>query len=239
MDLQAYRKKYSGLSQRDVRRLIETEPSFKSETEDLYRRYFHASLNKRCPDCWMDAFILLIKSNIDQLMKQEKSQFKLKAGALLRDALNPNDDSRLCSQANLTDELAIYHLRTNPSCARKFEVLPANWEDLVRDAEKAAEAPVNTEADKSPDEAVKAAEKAVKSAKTYVSACETNLRKAKEAGEAAAIEKRTAALEKAVAKFEAAKAEYEALVSKANPEGDQGDADKTNTEEGDGAEKQE
>ena len=213
MNLQDYRKKYSGLSQRDVRHLIESEPSFKSETEELYRRYFRTNLNKRCPDCWMDAFVLLVKTNIEQLMKQVKAQFKLKAGALLRDARNPNDDSRLCSQANLTDELAIYHLRTNPSCARKFEIMPDNWEELV-----------------------KAAEKALKSAKSYVSACETNLRKAKEAGDAALIEKKTAALEKAVAKFEAIKSEYEALVSEDNPDEAQKESDKTSSGEGDATE---
>ena len=236
MNLQDYRKKYSGLSQRDVRHLIESEPSFKSETEELYRRYFRTNLNKRCPDCWMDAFVLLVKTNIEQLMKQVKAQFKLKAGALLRDARNPNDDSRLCSQANLTDELAIYHLRTNPSCARKFEIMPDNWEELVKAAEKDAEAPQKDEGDKSPEQKVKAAEKALKSAKSYVSACETNLRKAKEAGDEDLIEKKTAALEKAVAKFEAIKSEYEALVGKDNPEEAQKDSDKTSSGEGDATE---
>lgn len=236
MNLQDYRKKYSGLSQRDVRHLIESEPSFKSETEELYRRYFRTNLNKRCPDCWMDAFVLLVKTNIEQLMKQVKAQFKLKAGALLRDARNPNDDSRLCSQANLTDELAIYHLRTNPSCARKFEIMPDNWEELVKAAEKDAEAPQKDKGDKSPEEKVKAAEKALKSAKSYVSACETNLRKAKEAQDEALIEKKTAALEKAVAKFEAIKSEYEALVSEDNPDEAQKESDKTSSGEGDATE---
>lgn len=236
MNLQDYRKKYSGLSQRDVRHLIESEPSFKSETEELYRRYFRTNLNKRCPDCWMDAFVLLVKTNIEQLMKQVKAQFKLKAGALLRDARNPNDDSRLCSQANLTDELAIYHLRTNPSCARKFEIMPDNWEELVKAAEKDAEEPQKDKGDKSPEEKVKTAEKALKSAKSYVSACETNLRKAKEAGDEALIEKKTAALEKAVAKFEAIKSEYEALVAKDNPDESQKESDKTSSGEGDATE---
>ena len=223
MDLQAFRKKYSGLSQRDARHLIETEPSFRNETEALYRHFFHADLNKKCPDCWMDAFIALIKTNIDKLMEQSKAQFKLKAGALLRDIINPNDDTKLCSRANLTDELAFYHLMSNPACIRKFEVYPADWEAQVNARfaapKKAAGAPSNTKADQTHEEKEKAAEKAVKSAKSRISACETNLRKATEAEDQELIDRRKASLDNALAKFENAKKAFEAIVGKPYEDG--------------------
>ena len=49
------------------------------------------------------------------------SRYKLKAGALLQAF---SDASKVCTNANLTDELAEYHLRINPACRKYFAVIP-------------------------------------------------------------------------------------------------------------------
>ena len=47
--------------------------------------------------------------------------YVLKAGVLLQAF---SDASKTCTNANLTDELAKFHLNRDPSCARFFAVLP-------------------------------------------------------------------------------------------------------------------
>jgi len=48
-------------------------------------------------------------------------KYVLKAGALLQAF---SDASKTCTNANLTNELAEWHLKNNPSCARYFAVMP-------------------------------------------------------------------------------------------------------------------
>jgi len=56
--------------------------------------------------------------------------FWLLAGALLQDTVNFDNDL-LCSNANITDDLALYHLKTNPNCRPLFQDLPDNVDELV------------------------------------------------------------------------------------------------------------
>jgi hypothetical protein len=57
-------------------------------------------------------------------------QFLLLAGALLQDVVNWDNDL-LCSNANITDDLALYHLKTNPNCRELFQELPENVGELI------------------------------------------------------------------------------------------------------------
>lgn len=63
-------------------------------------------------------------------MEKQKTEFHLLAGALLQDVENGNP-KYICSNANLTDELALYHLKTNPDCRRLFQGLPENVDALI------------------------------------------------------------------------------------------------------------
>lgn len=56
--------------------------------------------------------------------------FWLLAGALLQDSINQNIDI-CCSNANITDDLALYHLKTNPNCRDQFQELPENVDELI------------------------------------------------------------------------------------------------------------
>lgn len=61
---------------------------------------------------------------------ETKHNFWLLAGALLYDAVNFDNDL-LCSNANITDDLALYHLKTNPNCRHLFQTLPDNVDELI------------------------------------------------------------------------------------------------------------
>lgn len=173
MTIAEFRERYAGLDQKAVRHMIQTDATFKMEIENLYRKVFKTLLNGRCSDCTMDGYILLMKSNIDNLMAKQNTQFALRAGALLLDPENVNDNSKICSQANITDELALYHLAKNPSCRRKFIKLPDNVDELVAEyakklagnANKSPEGASNAESEQSIAEAEKVAEKATKPAR--------------------------------------------------------------------------
>lgn len=54
-------------------------------------------------------------------MKKEACKYQLKSGALL---IDPDDPTKNCTKFNLTNELAEYHLRRNPKCAKFFSAIP-------------------------------------------------------------------------------------------------------------------
>lgn len=78
----------------------------------------------------MDAYIQLVTLNIEKVMNTEKCEYRLRNGALLRDAVN-HDISFNCTNNNISNELALYHLKTNPGCKSKFEKLPKDYEKQV------------------------------------------------------------------------------------------------------------
>lgn len=128
--LEQFRERYRGINLTEVRRLIKDNADFRREVETLYVSTFHRRLNKGCTDCWLDAFVLLRKTPTEKLMAIKKRQFELRYGALLIDVVD-HDDKKMASAHNLTDELALYHLRTNPKCISKFTKYPDNWQEMA------------------------------------------------------------------------------------------------------------
>ena len=108
---------------------LKSDLALRSRIETLSRIYLHRTVSG-CNNCYCDAYLELIHLNIDKAMAQENSKFKLKAGALLRDVVN-HDISLTTTQHNLTDELALYHLKTHPEYAPLFEKLPKNWQKMA------------------------------------------------------------------------------------------------------------
>ena len=133
MTVEEYRNKYRGQTPAQVRRLASESPEFRAETEMLYRKVSGASMNKNCQECWVDAYAVVIKSDPAEAEKRAKRKFDLKAGALLIDR-KTGDNSKMCSMHNITDELALYHLRINPGCIRFFSRYPENWQELVAES---------------------------------------------------------------------------------------------------------
>ena len=130
MTIEEYKNKYRGQTQAQVRKLASESSEFRVETEMLYRKVSGSSLNKNCSECWVDAYAVIIKADTAESEKRAKRKFDLKAGALLIDRVK-GDNSKMCSMHNITDELALYHLRINPGCIRFFSRYPENWQELV------------------------------------------------------------------------------------------------------------
>jgi hypothetical protein len=104
---------------------VKSSIELKSEIKSLYRAIFNRSLSG-CSNCLTDALFEII--NTKNIM--DKLEYQLKAGALLKDIVN-GDSRKLASQKNLTKELALYHLATNPKCAGLFAKLPKDYKKEV------------------------------------------------------------------------------------------------------------
>lgn len=102
---------------------------FRREIEELTEYFLHRNVSG-CSNCYMDAYLELINLKIDLIMGVVTTDFRLSHGVLLRDVLN-NDISKNMTVHNTTDELALYHLKTNPDCAELFAELPEDWEERV------------------------------------------------------------------------------------------------------------
>lgn len=63
-------------------------------------------------------------------MECKPLEYLLPAGALLYDVVNM-DSARAMSNANIREELALYHLATNPGCEKQFSRLPEDWKERV------------------------------------------------------------------------------------------------------------
>lgn len=207
--IETFRERYSSLKYSEVKVRIQEEEAFRQEIESIYVAVTHRKLNKGCNDCWLDAFILLTKTNIEKLKSMGTRQFELKTGALLVD-VECGDNSKLASHHNLTDELALYHLATNPKCISKFAKYPENYEQLV--AEYIAANSASGEGDDEVNAMREALEDAVTKAKSAVSSAKKALTKAQkgaDAGKIAKAEERLAIAEESLEIAEKALEDFE------------------------------
>lgn len=94
------------------------DSELRTEVEWLTWHFLNRSVSG-CINCYTDAFFELLTIDKTTAMEKEKCVFHLRAGALLKD-IN-GDRSKMVTNANLTNELAIYHLQTNPNCRRFFD----------------------------------------------------------------------------------------------------------------------
>ena len=128
MTLDEYTAEYGGMKAAEVRSLIASSPAFRAETERIYYSIYRKRLNRSCGDCWLDAYILIMRGDREKQKNMIKKRYDLRAGAVLVD---PKDRTKTATTHNITDELAIHHLRIHPTCKRLFSVLPENWEEEV------------------------------------------------------------------------------------------------------------
>lgn len=108
---------------------VKTDAALRAEIEALAEHFLGRKVSG-CSNCYMDAYIELIHLSKQQIMAKENTHFHLKAGVLLHDVVNYEVKKNM-TNANLTDELALYHLRTNPSCRELFDKLPDNIDELL------------------------------------------------------------------------------------------------------------
>lgn len=133
------------MSPREVRELISSSRAFRQEISHIYCDMMKRRMNLRCNDCYMDAYIEIMTTPTEKLIKMAEREFELRAGAIMFDVV-AGDRTKTATAQNLTDELALYHLRTNPSYIRLFAKYPADWQERVNSAENRAETHKTTEA---------------------------------------------------------------------------------------------
>lgn len=114
---------------RSLHERVQQDGELQREISELARHYLGREV-RGCSNCYSDALFELLTLNIERAMQKEECKFKLRGGKLLLDAVN-GDVSKAMTQANISDELALYHLKTNPFCEEYFEELPANWKEMV------------------------------------------------------------------------------------------------------------
>lgn len=204
MTLDEYTAEYGGMKAAEVRSLIASSPSFRAETERIYYSIYRKRLNRSCGDCWLDAYILIMRGDREKQKNMIKKRYDLRAGAVLVD---PKDPTKTATTHNITDELAIYHLRIHPTSKRLFSVLPENWEEEVYGKQ---------EDDSDPIAKLEAAEKAEKEKAEAEAAEVERLAKEKAAAEAAANAGAPADESKAEAPADAPAEEEKAAEGKEN-----------------------
>lgn len=119
-----------------TQRLSEMESRFDDGFSSLDRMYLDslyfdlfgkAISNKGCSNCYRDAFIeIRVKLKKTKSMPK-KSEFVLKAGAIITFFGEP----KCYTNANMTDEAALRFLSLNPRNEVLFEKLPANWKERI------------------------------------------------------------------------------------------------------------
>jgi hypothetical protein len=82
----------------------------------VYKKVTGENLNIGCGTCYIEALFLIKK-----FMEKTPCKYQLKPGALLRAF---GDESKTCTNKNLTDELAEWHLTNNPGTAKYFAKIP-------------------------------------------------------------------------------------------------------------------
>lgn len=96
-------------------------------------------LDKRlggCPSCYVDAYVQLARLDLEKAKERCNRVFRLADGQLIY--LNGNP----ISNVNLTNENAIEYLKAHPNETNRFDMLPTNLDELLRDEETVEEVKV-------------------------------------------------------------------------------------------------
>ena len=104
-----------------VAEILKERESIRQEIDALSRYYLGHAVSG-CMNCYADALIQLCLLKTEKLMERT-NLFIMKRGKVLKDIVGR--DSRLnLVRGNETEELALYHLYTNPEARQFFERLP-------------------------------------------------------------------------------------------------------------------
>lgn len=128
--LKTERSKYAGSA--ELYRALKNDLALQRAVREL-TKYFLKREVRGCSNCLFDAYMELIHFNLDnkeifkKIMTQENCKFSIKKGILISDGNSAN----LLSNANITDKLALFHLKRNPKLIGKFDRYPENWEELT------------------------------------------------------------------------------------------------------------
>lgn len=103
----------------------------KSIIESVYKKVFRKNVAYSCKQCFTDAFFEaynLWKTNNELFNKLFICEYALKYGVVLSIF---GDTETMAVRTNLTNELAEFHLRSNPNCIIEFESYPSDYLDRL------------------------------------------------------------------------------------------------------------
>lgn len=93
-------------------------PERKAIINRAYREIHGRPLRANCNTCYIEAVMQLIKFTTTDM---KGCKYELKKGVVLQVF---GDPTKAVTNANLTDELAEWHLKNNPSCRKFFVTIP-------------------------------------------------------------------------------------------------------------------
>ena len=205
----------------DVKRLIEElrgrfDSPFSSEDKETIERLYASVCGKvfkptSCQRCYHDAFIEIVCYIKRNGKMAEKSNFRLKAGAIIHSPLF--EDGKVFTNENMTDEVAMRYLAKYPGQVGLFQAMPKDFKpgDLPKGDE-----PTLEEA----QAMLKKAEAVLNGAKTKVVNIKGNIAKANDESKKAKAEKALVNAEKAVEKAQKGYDECKALVEELSEKSD-------------------
>lgn len=106
---------------------LSIDKELREEVRLLYSLIFGKQLSG-CLNCMADAAFEIVRSK--DMVEKSPFEYLLAAGDLLYDSATM-DSSKAMSNANISEELALYHLATNPACKERFIRLPQDWQERV------------------------------------------------------------------------------------------------------------
>ncbi len=140
-DLKLYQEWYGSLTKDQKNRYVKGLGSDRkyevqaATVRGLAKKYLGKTISG-CGFCLLSAHFELIK--FDMANKKLKTEFALLAGVVLYDVVAKNFN-KIMTAKNVTDDLALYHLSTNPECIKYFTRVPADLEQRLA-AYKASDA---------------------------------------------------------------------------------------------------
>lgn len=123
--LQAERGRYENINA--LAGAVKNNTELQNEIRALTMHFLGRSVSG-CSNCLCDAYMELLTIKKQTIMAKE--EYRLRAGALLHDVVNA-DVSKNLTNLNMDENLALYHLRTNPDCRFYFERLPKDIEARI------------------------------------------------------------------------------------------------------------
>lgn len=134
MTLQEYKSFYNSLSRdgqreyvKDIKNGTSKGRTAKAEIKTLAKVWLDHPV-RSCVNSILSAHYELI--NLDMNTVKTTKEYQVRAGVVLHDIIN-KDFKKILTAANVNEELALYHLSTNPSAIEYFVRVPADIEDRI------------------------------------------------------------------------------------------------------------
>lgn len=169
MDAQEYKDKYGSMTFADLSQAVKGS-AFRKELQDVYSRYFGRRVETSCVNCWWDAHHLIIVTPLKRMKERLNRQYHLRAGVVLADV--SENKGAIATEHNLTDEMAMFHLRKHPQSISLFAQFPPDWQEQVskpanveaKASEEVVSKPAENKSEQAPAEATEGAQESAKPA---------------------------------------------------------------------------